>query len=173
MERKKIIKFINETISNPRYDFLGINSMNEEEDNYHILNSYEFQQKFLYDLLFNKSKVKINTSEAKIKKESEGDLRKGKIDIEYSADVIYEYNENEFEFNIEFEGDNILYKITSSEYDGRKTIVIDWESINYDVYSNLGDLIDFEIFNKIKDKRIERNFIKEFIGIFIEKEILD
>jgi hypothetical protein len=173
MERKDIIKFINETISSPEFDFLGLSRIHEEENNYKLMNEYEFQQKFLYDLLFNKTKIKIKTSEAKIRKESEDDLTKGRIDIEYSAEITYEYNERELEFEILFEGDGIEYKVTQSERDGRKTIVIDWDSINYEIYSNIGDSINFHIFDKIKDKRIERKFIKEFIGIFIEREILD
>ena len=173
MERKNIIKFINETISSPEFDFLGLSQIHEEEQNYLLMNEYEFQQKFLYDLLFDKSKINIKTSEANIKKDASGDLTEGKIDLEYSVEISYEYNEKDVEFEIIFQGEGISYRLTPSKQDGRKTIVIDWDSVDYEIYSRTGDLISFNIFNKIKDERIERNFIKEFIGIFIEKEVLD
>lgn len=173
MERKELIKFINETISNSEYDFLGMSAIHEQEDNYKLFNDYDFQRQFLYDLFFDKEKISLDTSEATIKKESSGDLTSGTFDIEYSTTVTYEYNEKTYSFELLFHGENIDYKIQTSEHDGTKKIYIDWQSIDYDIYSLVGDLIKLHIFDKIKDERIERNFIKNFIGIFIEKEILD
>ena len=172
MNRKEIIKFVNETISNKEFDFLGLKQIHEEEDNYLIMNEYEFQQAFLYDLLFNPSKIEISSSGAEIKKSSGRGSNDGEFNIEYSVDVEYEYNEKKYNLEIMFNGENVSYKVVSSEHDGRKSIIIDWESIDYEIYSGLGDLIDFHIFEKIKDERLERSFIKEFIGLFIEDEIL-
>lgn len=172
MKRKNIIKLINETISSKGFDFLDIESMEKEEINLNILNSYDFQKAFLYDLFFNDKKIKTNTSEATIRKETENDLMRGNFDLEYSTVVDYEYLNQKLSFEIMFEGEKVDFVIKESELDGRKKVFIDWDSIGYSFYNIDGDLIDFHIFEKLNDPRIERNFIKQFIGLFIETDIM-
>lgn len=172
MEKKEIIKHINESINEIGFDFLGINSLHEEEEKYEIMVGYDFQKEFLYDLFFNPSKIKIDTSEAIINKETEKNLNRGIFSLKYETTINYEQNNENYEFDIMFSGENVNFLIKPSDVDGRKTMIIDWDSIDYEIYTKMGDLITFHIFEKIKDEKIERNFIKHFIGYFIEREVL-
>jgi len=173
MEFKKVIKLINETINSTDFDFLGMSNIEDEQQIVETLNNYVFQKKFLYDLLFNKNNITINASEVTLKKELDSDLKSGKLNFEYSANIEYTFDEIDLEFEILFTGESIDFKITESEYDGTEKLIIDWDSINYEVYSNNGDLIDFHVFEKMEDPRIERMFLREFLGYFIEKEVRD
>jgi len=173
MEFKNVIKLINETINSTDFDFLSMSTTEEEEQILEILNDYIFQKKFLYDLLFNKNNIKIKASEATLKKELNADLQSGKLDFEYGCEIEYEYDDLDLEFEILFNGEGVDFKFIESKHDGSQKLVIDWDSINYEFYSNVGDVVDFNVFEKIKDPRIERMFLREFLGYFIEKELKD
>lgn len=170
---KNIIKLINETINSTKFDFLGMSDMEMEQQMVEILNDYVFQKKFLYDLLFNKNNIKIKTSEATLKKEVDNGLKSGKLTFEYAVEIEYPFENIELEFEILFNGESVDFKFIETEKDGTEKLIIDWESINYEIYSKTGDLIDFNVFDKINDSRIERMFLREFLGYFIEKEVND
>lgn len=167
---KKIIKIINETISSNEFNFLGIDEINQNEDTKKILNSYDYQKTFLYDLLFNKKNIEIKTSEATIKKR-DVETDRGMFDINYSTEVVHYFNEQLFEINVDFHGENVNYILKTNEYDGQRKLFIDWDSIGFTIFNGEGDIIDFNVFDKM-DEKIERLFIKEFIGFFIETDIL-
>lgn len=172
MNKKNLIKFINETISSNQFDFLGLKEFENEEALLNTLLDFNFQKKFLYDLFFNNQNVKISISEGKIKKETTKDLNTGIFTVDYSAEIEYQYNGTDLELTISFSGESVDYKIDVSEKDGRKVLLIDWDSINCEIFSPSGDLVDFHIFEKV-DEKIYRMFINKFIGYFIEKEIMD
>jgi len=164
-----MLSIINETISND-FDFLGIKSAESEQQTIETMNTYEFQKEFLYDLFFNKHKFKIDASEAILRKQTKDDFNRGIFNIDYTTNIHYENNGTEFDLVIDFSGEEVDFFIKASEEDGREVLVIDWESINYEIYTPNGDIIDFHVFDRMEEK-IERLFMREFLGYFIEKEI--
>ena len=173
MKKKGLIKIINESIASNDFDFLDLNRTKEEEQTLETLNDYFFQKKFLYDLFFNKPNIEIGASEAHISIDFDPELISGNFNIKYSTEIKHNHENEIVEFDCVFDGDVVKFKIENTPLDGQKKIIVDWESINYEFYTKNGDVVDFSVFEKIEDPRIERMFLREFIGYFIEKRILD
>lgn len=169
MKKNKIIHIINEEIN---YAVLDIDEINREQNLIDVVSSFDFQKTFLYDLFFNHGhNISIETSDTEIIT-NEFDGTEGKFSFDYTTTIEYKYNNNKIQFDILFNGKGVKFKLSPSSKDGSEKVFIDWGAIDYDIFVNTNDLVIFNIFDKTPPK-VERMFIRSFIGPFIEETLIE
>jgi len=179
---KKIIKLINEEISN--FDFLGNDKHEILMESIELLENEDFQKQFIVDFLTGKSnKIQIiNAADIRINGDwdtySFDDAKK--ISLEYNIDIKYSYHikKEPIFFNLSFNSDNISISVDGeisgdNIHEPRSESAwfnyINWLDVDVDMFSMEGDQIEFTAFKK-SPERIRELFIREFIKDIIIDE---
>lgn len=147
--KKKLIKIINETIS--EFDFLNMEALQEEEDYAQLVNSKNLQVQLINDLI-NNDKTKIldwevdyNTSNIEDINIEDGEQLK----YDFGADFNYVYDGKKIPLTIFMEG-NVSYRssgsnIGATHFDPPEYAEIDsvdYSGSNVTLYTGDGDEID-------------------------------
>ena len=179
MKNKDIIRIINEEISN--FDFLSMDQIREDEEDFNTINSKEFQISFVNDILNNiHDKTKFKEFKDLYKNTNEDDLEidpdwgNTPLNIEYDLEVKYIYNGKEIPITLHFEGKEINYdpNIETSRgdyltpsYERMSYRDIDWGDIELTVYDSEGDDVNFDWLKN--NEKLYYQFVKQLVrGIF-------
>jgi hypothetical protein len=152
MNKKEMIKIINEEISN--FDYLGMDIQQKEVNKKELVNSKEFIVKLINDIL------EENTENFKFKevvgtKKEVDDLHNmfnvGNSDLFYEIHFFYDFMGVDYEFTILLEGNNITTEPT-----------INWGEIDTTlVFDEIGEEVDIDWLKK--NDKIYEKFIKSLI----------
>jgi len=181
MENKKIIKIINEEITN--FDFLSNDERLKGQEDTDLLKNEDMQKQFICDSLLNKKdKIKIvEVTDARIGgnwKEDVDDANK--LTIEYYLKIQYTYDPQKkpIIFYLNFDSDDISFSKNVSYDKGSNDVApygeswfnsLNWNDINVILSTEDGDEIEFIAFKKAPQK-IQMLFIREYTADFIENE---
>lgn len=183
MEKKDIIRIINEEISN--FDFLN-NELNQKEfESIEILKNEEFQKQFICDSLLNKKdKIKLKINDSTVGGDYEDDFKDAsRISLEYNLTVEYKYDQTKEPavFDLMFYGDKIGISKDGWYDPGRfggtpDTDIepsgdawfsyLNWDDIEVNIYTTDGDEIPFIAFQKAPPK-IQMLFVRDYTANLI------
>lgn len=156
MVNKKIIKVINETISDFDKDFDFLSNDQQSNDNEHtkMLSDDVFQKQFILDSLEDTSKIELSTTDINIKINEDNET----LTVTYNNKVKYAFDRSlePIEFGLLFDGNNVDYSM------GDNYTKIDWLDVNVNISAISGDSIDFIAFNKAPDG-IKSLFIRKYL----------
>lgn len=179
MKNKDIIHIINEELQ--EFDFLSIDEIENENNLNKFLNDKSFQTRFIHDLINNYgNKSLFKDEDITYKSTSEDDLLdKERLSIEYGVDVTYIFNDKDIRLSLNFTGDNIDYDIET--YDKPSTYTtpseynvwydsIDWEDIDFNIFNEDGDEINFDWLKQNKDmyNKLVSSMIRPILSIEFE-----
>lgn len=181
MGNKKIIKIINEEITN--FDFLSNDERLKGQENIDLLKNEDMQKQFICDSLLNKkNKIKIvEVTDARIGGNWEGDIDDAnKLTIEYYLKIQYAYDPQKkpIIFYLNFDSDDISISKDGFYNKGSNDVApygeswfnsLNWNDINVILSTEDGDEIEFIAFKKAPQK-IQMLFIREYTADFIGNE---
>jgi hypothetical protein len=183
MEKKYFIKMINEEIS--KFDFLGNDAYNKEEESVDLLKNEDFQKQFICDSLVNNKNIKVRVTEARVGGDWEEGNEASSLSLECFTEITYKYdiNKEPIVFGLNFSSNNVKITIqaTHDSGDWSKYIApsgeasyseIDWNSIDVELTTKDGDEIDFSAF-KIAPFKIQNLFIREYTEHIIENKTIE
>jgi hypothetical protein len=175
MEKKEIIKMINEELGG--YNYINLDELTAQDDNVQLLSSKEFQVQFVSDVV-NNFKDTIKLSDVNTMHTTEEDLfnhgeETGKaLNIEYDVNIIYKYMGRDIKLMLAFEGNNVGYgmggyydagnygEYRAPEGDTYYTY-INWNDIGLSMYDDEGNEINVGWINK--NPKLHDAFVKKFI----------
>lgn len=169
MDKKKLIKIINEEIS--EFDFLGMKDIKEEENFASLVNSKDFQVNLMNDLATknynnNISDFDINTTYSNVDDLS---LDDDIITFEYGADFIYNFNNNNISLYLSIDGD-VPFDI-SGEYrtathleppEKPRIEKADYKYSTINLFTKDGENIDISWVNQ--NNQLKQKIIENLIG---------
>jgi hypothetical protein len=175
MDRKYLIKIINEEVSG--YNYLGKDEIDNERELHNLINNKDFQRRFIEDVIANKN-IKYGTIDTQVDGEYRTSLR-----FYYEVDVTYTIPEytNPIKFIVGADANNVAISVDSKMFDENNRWVapsercvityVDWDKIG--VYFNMpdGHYMDTDQFTPdiFNDKQLKERFLKVFLGPFIEE----
>ena len=172
MEKKHVIRLINEEISN--FDYLNIDELEKEDSVDGLLKSKEFQTKLIHDLMTSFTNNQIFKDKEIIQQDSNvEDLEPDstqKLNVTYIVDFIYNYMGKDMPLSVIIEGNDLWQdlRITSDPGDwytppsGEANLDFDWTDFQVKVMYD-GE-IEVEMDWLYKNKELFRKFLDYFIG---------
>ncbi len=162
MRNKDLIKFINEAIIEADdYNFLGFENYKENDHNLELFKSKEFLNNLVDDIIFGYNKFKVIDEDVK-----EFEINDNRnipiINIVYNVLIKYYYDNNSYEFIINFNGWDLKIK---SKMD------IDYSNVNISLYTKNDEIITNDLNKNIADNKKIKIFIEKFISPIIQSQI--
>lgn len=177
--KKNLINIINEEII--KFDFLNNEKYIKEQNELDILRNHDFQKQFIVDSIINKrNKIKLDVVRADIYNNPDiidSDVHYD-MKVDYDADITYLYQDKKIPLTITIYGEKIEYYTDYSsekqtrDYPGSFEswyTSIDWDSMDVNLYTPEGDLIDFVAFKKAPST-IKELFVRSYIESIIENK---
>ena len=154
------------------FDFLNYKEIEKEDRIKSILKEEYFQKQFIVDSIsYMGSKINVNDIDFTMKEKN------GKIQIGYSGNITYEYNNDEIDFILNIGKLSLFETIFYTEkrnliVEGIENKNINWDILPVNIITIDGEVIELQAL-KNESKEIREEFIKSYLEEFVKNNDLD